>query len=62
MRNLDKLIRLPHGCGEQNMVYFAPNIHVLKYLKLTGQLLEDVRDKALHMLTKGKDITHSACC
>ncbi|XP_064595766.1 C3 and PZP-like alpha-2-macroglobulin domain-containing protein 8 [Liolophura sinensis] len=53
MRNLDQLIRLPHGCGEQNMVYFAPNIHVLKYLKLTEQLLDDVQEKALYMLTKG---------
>nr|CAH8822140.1 unnamed protein product [Trichobilharzia regenti] len=33
--NLDKLVRLPTGCGEQNMVLVAPNVYILDYLKST---------------------------
>ncbi|KAK6180007.1 hypothetical protein SNE40_012232 [Patella caerulea] len=32
------LLRLPYGCGEQNMIVFAPNIYVMKYTKSTGQM------------------------
>lgn len=28
---------MPHGCGEQNMINFAPNVYVLQYLSATGQ-------------------------
>ncbi|CAH8431554.1 unnamed protein product [Schistosoma guineensis] len=31
--NLDNLIRLPTGCGEQNMILVAPNVYILDYLK-----------------------------
>ena len=36
--NLQHLIRLPTGCGEQNMLGFVPNIVVLEYLSATNQL------------------------
>lgn len=32
--NLANLIRMPFGCGEQNMLNFVPNIVVLNYLKV----------------------------
>uniref|UniRef100_A0A1I8MLC1 A-macroglobulin complement component n=1 Tax=Musca domestica TaxID=7370 RepID=A0A1I8MLC1_MUSDO len=35
--NLNDLVNLPTGCGEQNMADFAPNVLALQYLKLTGQ-------------------------
>jgi hypothetical protein len=38
MDNLDRLVELPTGCGEQNMVKFAPLVSVTKYLKDTAQL------------------------
>uniref|UniRef100_A0A8C3HL16 Alpha-macroglobulin receptor-binding domain-containing protein n=1 Tax=Chrysemys picta bellii TaxID=8478 RepID=A0A8C3HL16_CHRPI len=38
MQNLQQLLQMPFGCGEQNMVLFAPNIYVLDYLNKTGQL------------------------
>ncbi len=38
MNNLDNLVQLPTGCGEQNMVKFAPLISVTRYLKETSQL------------------------
>uniref|UniRef100_A0A3Q2QMA5 CD109 molecule n=1 Tax=Fundulus heteroclitus TaxID=8078 RepID=A0A3Q2QMA5_FUNHE len=36
---LDSLIQMPSGCGEQNMVHFAPNIYVLQYLRAKGPAL-----------------------
>ncbi|XP_060708537.1 alpha-2-macroglobulin-like [Hemiscyllium ocellatum] len=53
MENLDGLLRLPTGCGEQNMVKFAPNIYVLRYLNKTDQLTRDIQDKAIGYLRTG---------
>ena len=38
MSNLGKLLKLPTGCGEQNMLYFAPDVFIMKYLTATGML------------------------
>uniref|UniRef100_A0A1I8BTY6 NTR domain-containing protein n=1 Tax=Meloidogyne hapla TaxID=6305 RepID=A0A1I8BTY6_MELHA len=35
LANLDSLVRMPYGCGEQNMVTLVPNIVVLSYLRAT---------------------------
>lgn len=52
LQGLDKLVRLPTGCGEQNMVLFAPNIFVLEYLKSSGRLTEEIKTKVIsHMET-----------
>ncbi|NXK98094.1 OVOS protein, partial [Formicarius rufipectus] len=53
MKNLHQLLRMPFGCGEQNMVLFAPNIYILHYLNKTGQLSEEVRSKATGYLVSG---------
>uniref|UniRef100_A0AAQ5ZY45 Alpha-2-macroglobulin-like 1 n=1 Tax=Amphiprion ocellaris TaxID=80972 RepID=A0AAQ5ZY45_AMPOC len=53
MKNLDKLLEMPYGCGEQNMLLFAPNIFILNYLKSTGQLTQKILDKATHFLESG---------
>ncbi|XP_046810401.1 CD109 antigen-like [Lucilia cuprina] len=37
LENLNELIKMPTGCGEQNMVNFAPNILILDYLKAKGK-------------------------
>uniref|UniRef100_A0A669BD33 Alpha-2-macroglobulin n=1 Tax=Oreochromis niloticus TaxID=8128 RepID=A0A669BD33_ORENI len=52
-QNLDKLLAMPYGCGEQNMLLFAPNIFILNYLKSTGQLTQSILDKATHFLESG---------
>ncbi|XP_038076709.1 CD109 antigen-like [Patiria miniata] len=44
--NLDHLLRIPTGCGEQNMIGFVPNIFVLHYLKGINKLPKDVEAKA----------------
>lgn len=50
---LDKLVRLPEGCGEQNMVLFVPNIHVIKYLDMTGLDKPALRAEAIKNMMKG---------
>ena len=27
------LLRIAHGCGEQNMIRFGPNVGIMRYLK-----------------------------
>ncbi|XP_060132471.1 C3 and PZP-like alpha-2-macroglobulin domain-containing protein 8 [Zootoca vivipara] len=53
LNNLDKLLQLPFGCGEQNMIHFAPNIFVLKYLQKTRQLSPEVEREATDYLLQG---------
>ena len=38
VKNLDNLIRMPYGCGEQNMLNFVPNIVVIDYLTVIFDL------------------------
>uniref|UniRef100_A0A8C2VZ12 Alpha-2-macroglobulin-like n=1 Tax=Chinchilla lanigera TaxID=34839 RepID=A0A8C2VZ12_CHILA len=53
IKNTQNLLQMPHGCGEQNMVLFAPNIYVLKYLNETQQLTQEIKSKAIGYLTAG---------
>ncbi|XP_065102652.1 C3 and PZP-like alpha-2-macroglobulin domain-containing protein 8 [Paramisgurnus dabryanus] len=53
LNNLHKLLRLPFGCGEQNMIHFAPNVFVLKYLQKTHQLSPEVEAEATDYLLQG---------
>jgi CD109 antigen len=51
--NLDKLLKMPTGCGEQNMVYFVPDIVILQYLESSGTLTPKIKAKALKFLESG---------
>ncbi|XP_029111710.1 alpha-2-macroglobulin-like [Scleropages formosus] len=53
MKNLGSLLAMPYGCGEQNMVLFAPNIYILRYLETTRQLTEEIKAKATRFLENG---------
>lgn len=53
IKNLQSLIRLPYGCGEQNMLNFVPNIVVLEYLNAAGNIDPSIKDKALKYLLSG---------
>uniref|UniRef100_A0A669E3M3 Alpha-2-macroglobulin domain-containing protein n=1 Tax=Oreochromis niloticus TaxID=8128 RepID=A0A669E3M3_ORENI len=53
LKNLDGLLRMPFGCGEQNMALLAPNIYILQYLKGTQQLTPAIMEKATNFLTSG---------
>ncbi|XP_075454127.1 CD109 antigen-like isoform X2 [Ascaphus truei] len=50
---LASLIQMPHGCGEQNMINFAPNIYVLQYLIETKQINGEIRTKATGYMEQG---------
>ncbi|XP_037060073.1 murinoglobulin-1-like isoform X6 [Peromyscus leucopus] len=53
IKNTQNLLAMPFGCGEQNMVLFAPNIYVLKYLNETQQLTEKIKSEAIGYLNAG---------
>uniref|UniRef100_A0A8D0FD68 Ovostatin n=1 Tax=Strix occidentalis caurina TaxID=311401 RepID=A0A8D0FD68_STROC len=53
LRNMENLLHMPYGCGEQNMALFTPNIYVLDYLNKTGQLTEEIRVKGTGYLSTG---------
>jgi CD109 antigen len=50
---LDALLQMPFGCGEQNMLLFAPDVFVARYLKETGQLKPEVMAKAETLMLTG---------
>ncbi|ROL50597.1 Alpha-2-macroglobulin [Anabarilius grahami] len=53
LKNLDGLLQMPSGCGEQNMIILAPNIYILLYLEVTGQLSAAIRETAIGYLQSG---------
>ena len=53
LEGLEGLLRMPFGCGEQNMILFAPNVFVAEYLEKTGQLKPEVMAKAEHLMITG---------
>lgn len=53
IQNLHQLIRLPTGCGEQNMLNFVPNIVVLDYLNAAGHIDGGIKEKAIKYLLSG---------
>uniref|UniRef100_A0A3Q3EZL1 Alpha-2-macroglobulin domain-containing protein n=1 Tax=Labrus bergylta TaxID=56723 RepID=A0A3Q3EZL1_9LABR len=53
LKNLDGLLQMPYGCGEQNMALLAPNIYILEYLKNTQQLTYANKEKIEKFLMNG---------
>ncbi|XP_064093307.1 alpha-1-inhibitor 3-like isoform X2 [Macrobrachium nipponense] len=53
LENLGGLIRMPYGCGEQNMVNFVPNIFIMKYLDVTQQNTPESSEKLRKFMRTG---------
>ncbi|ELU17719.1 hypothetical protein CAPTEDRAFT_165779 [Capitella teleta] len=53
INGLERLVRLPRGCGEQNMLNFAPNIYVLQYLEETNQDNSAIKRKCKDYMKTG---------
>ncbi|NXX39283.1 OVOS protein, partial [Tricholaema leucomelas] len=53
LRNMENLLHMPYGCGEQNMALFTPNIYALDYLNKTGLMTEEIRVKGSGYLSAG---------
>ena len=50
---LEELIQMPFGCGEQNMIVFAPDVYITKYLQESGQLKPEIMAKAEKLMITG---------
>lgn len=53
IHNLEKLLVVPTGCGEQIMATLAPNLYILEYLKATGKLTPALQQRARRNLKIG---------
>lgn len=53
LSNIEGLVRMPYGCGEQNMLNFVPNIVVLRYLKATSRAEPSLEAKAVKFMEAG---------
>jgi hypothetical protein len=54
LQNLDGLVQMPMGCGEQNMILFVPNLHVINYLNATQQEKPVLKAEAIKNMEKGQ--------
>ncbi|XP_059177543.1 complement C3-like [Physella acuta] len=48
-----ELLRMPTGCGEQNLIYLAPNVFVTRYLRSTRRLSALIEKKAIALIRQG---------
>lgn len=53
IKNLDKLLYMPSGCGEQNLVTIVPRVIALEYLAKSNRLTDNIKAKAIANLRKG---------
>uniref|UniRef100_A0A8D2Q9Q0 CD109 molecule n=1 Tax=Varanus komodoensis TaxID=61221 RepID=A0A8D2Q9Q0_VARKO len=53
INGIESLIKMPYGCGEQNMINFAPNIYVLDYLTKRDNLKSSLKSKAVSYMREG---------
>lgn len=53
MNNLGDLIREPTGCGEQNMINFAPGVFVTLYLEKIQRLKQQLKKTAYNNFIQG---------
>ncbi len=53
IEGLEGLIQMPFGCGEQNMIVFAPDVFITKYLQASGQLKPEIMAKAEMLMLTG---------
>nr|QTP96550.1 adult cement protein 5 [Chelonibia testudinaria] len=51
--NLERLVRVPTGCGEQNMIGFVPNILVRRYLSEVKLLTDSLKDRTTANMVTG---------
>jgi len=51
---LESLLRMPMGCGEQTMIFLAPNVYVMQYLLRTRQVTADIESEAYRMIQSGE--------
>ena len=58
--DIESLLKMPYGCGEQNMLNFAPNIFIMQYLKSVDAVTTEIQTKSSKYLLQGSLHTHSS--
>ena len=58
MQNLENLLKMPYGGGEQNIALLASDTYILDYLKSTNQLTEEIKSKAFFFLSNGEQTSN----
>lgn len=53
LSGVSDLLGMPYGCGEQNMIFTAPDIEILKYLRELGELSVEIRATAEYYVNVG---------
>ncbi|XP_053305999.1 ovostatin-like [Spea bombifrons] len=53
LQNLDSLLLMPMGCGEQTVARLAPIPKVMEYLNNTGQLTAEIEEKCKNLMREG---------
>lgn len=53
LSNVDDLLRLPYGCGEQNMINLVPNLVILNYLQQTNRIRGNQKSRAIRNIETG---------
>jgi CD109 antigen len=53
IEGIEELLKMPYGCGEQNMIFLAPDICIIRYLKQTNQLKPEIMAKAEKLMITG---------
>ncbi|KAK3607703.1 hypothetical protein CHS0354_016727 [Potamilus streckersoni] len=53
INGLENLLQMSYGCGEQNMINFAPNVFVSNYLKTVSSMTLDLESKAKDIILQG---------
>ncbi|XP_054715979.1 ophiophagus venom factor-like [Uloborus diversus] len=47
------LIQRPRGCGEQNMIFLAPTLYTMRYLKVTGKMTAENEQNGYAFIRQG---------
>ena len=53
INNPEALFQKPRGCGEQNMMFLAPTLYALRYLKVTGKLTAAAEESGYEFIRHG---------
>ncbi len=53
LSGVSELLNMPFGCGEQNMIFLAPDVEVLRYLRAIGELMPEARAQAEYFINVG---------
>ncbi|ACO61102.1 alpha-2 macroglobulin family-like protein [Micromonas commoda] len=53
VNGLDRLVQVPYGCGEQNMITMAPNVAAISYLNAARRLTSELKQRAEDNIAMG---------